>query len=158
RDQLLRPGVQHGSDHAPGLLGLVGSDRRAGVAFENVEEQLPVGRRLLHRPIASMVSGSPNPCTTAAFIVLSMDASRGGGSNSAGGHRRLRASQAPIEGCPQHQDSAFCGTQPDGKLGPRALGKKALLRRKALRWRPSRRTKYVKSRCALGPGYTRLQT
>src|SRR5215475_6255833 len=46
RNQLLRPGLEHGSDHAPGLLGLVGSDRQSGVPRENVEKQLRVRRQL----------------------------------------------------------------------------------------------------------------
>src|SRR5262245_36571678 len=46
RNQPLRPGVQHGSDDAPGLLGLVGPDRQSEFTRENVEKQLTVGRQL----------------------------------------------------------------------------------------------------------------
>src|SRR5262249_5445474 len=59
RNQLLRPGLEHGSDHAPGLLGLVGSDRQSGVPRENVEKQLRVRRQL--RWFEMGLSGTSGP-------------------------------------------------------------------------------------------------
>src|SRR5215469_7975473 len=44
-----RPGIEYGGDDAPGLLGLVGSDRQSGIARENVEKQLRIGRQLGRR-------------------------------------------------------------------------------------------------------------
>lgn len=45
RNQLVRPGVEHRSDRAPGLFCLVGSDRQSGVPCGNAEKQLRVGRQ-----------------------------------------------------------------------------------------------------------------